>query len=145
LATVQCPFQFQDGPFQFQDAQLAAGIITQEAKQRPEQPEEIFAAADFPVALQQRPGCADIHPRPLFSLEDVVLADALLVLLDLPGERVGRAIHDGTEEYRSYHRSVTLPVGVKADEIQAQYRNGVLEIHLPKSEEAQPKRIPVQA
>jgi HSP20 family protein len=50
-----------------------------------------------------------------------------------------------TEEYRSYHRSVTVPEGIKADGIEAKYRNGVLEIRLPKTEEARPKRIPVQA
>lgn len=43
------------------------------------------------------------------------------------------------------HRSFTLPQGVLADQIDATYRNGVLEVHLPKSEECKPKRIAVKA
>lgn len=53
--------------------------------------------------------------------------------------------HTTERSYRSYYRSVTLPQGVIADGINAKHRNGVLEIHLPKSEEAKAKRISVQA
>jgi HSP20 family protein len=51
---------------------------------------------------------------------------------------------DRQEEYRSFYRSISLPTGVKADNAQATYKNGVLELHIPRSEEAQPKRIKVQ-
>jgi DNA-binding NtrC family response regulator len=51
---------------------------------------------------------------------------------------------DREEEYRSFYRTVTLPPGIKADKAQATYRNGVLELHIPRSEEAQPKRIRVE-
>lgn len=52
---------------------------------------------------------------------------------------------NGREErtYRYFYESLTLPEGVKADGIDAKFRNGVLEIHVPKSEQAQAKRIPV--
>ena len=40
-------------------------------------------------------------------------------------------------------RTVALPVPVKEDEISAEYKNGVLSIRLPKSEEAKRKRINV--
>jgi HSP20 family protein len=48
------------------------------------------------------------------------------------------------EEFRSFSRSVMLPSGVDQDKAQATYRNGVLELHLPRSEGAQPRRINVQ-
>jgi len=48
------------------------------------------------------------------------------------------------EEYRSFYRSITLPTGIEADKAQATYRNGVLEVHIPRAENAQPKRIKVQ-
>jgi len=48
------------------------------------------------------------------------------------------------EAYRSFYRSVTLPAGIDTEKVQASYRNGVLELHLPRSEEAQPRRIKVQ-
>jgi HSP20 family protein len=50
---------------------------------------------------------------------------------------------EGREEYRSFYRSIALPAGVQADNAQATYRNGVLELHIPRSEQAQPKRIKV--
>jgi len=46
--------------------------------------------------------------------------------------------------YRRFERSVTLPTGVDADKAEAHYRNGVLELHLPRTEEARPRRIEVK-
>jgi HSP20 family protein len=54
---------------------------------------------------------------------------------------------DGTNGFRNerrFQRSVTLPVGVDADKVEARYRNGVLEPHLPKTEEARRRRIQVK-
>jgi HSP20 family protein len=64
-----------------------------------------------------------------------------------------RAEHkeEGKEENGSYRRygsfseTFTLPGGVLPDKIDASYHSGVLEVHLPKSEECQAKRIPVTA
>ncbi len=39
-------------------------------------------------------------------------------------------------EYSSFKRSFTLPETVKEEEIKAEYKEGVLSIHLPKKEEA---------
>jgi len=52
---------------------------------------------------------------------------------------------EGQEEYRSFYRAVMLPPGINPEKAKASYRNGVLELHIPKSEAAQPKRIKVQA
>jgi HSP20 family protein len=49
------------------------------------------------------------------------------------------------QSYRSFFRSVTLPAGVDVDKVKADYRNGILELHMPRSEAARPKRIQVQA
>jgi HSP20 family protein len=46
---------------------------------------------------------------------------------------------------RRFQRSLNLPAGVQPDEVQARYRNGVLELHLPKNPEAQGKRIEVKS
>jgi HSP20 family protein len=51
---------------------------------------------------------------------------------------------DREEEYRSFYRMVTLPPGIDAEKVQATYQNGVLELHIPKKEEAQAKRISIQ-
>jgi HSP20 family protein len=65
-----------------------------------------------------------------------------------------RASHkaEGEEQERGYrewrqqelYRSVTLPAGVDADKVEANYRNGVLTVTLPKTEEGRGRRITVQ-
>jgi len=45
--------------------------------------------------------------------------------------------------YGKFHRSLTLPTCVAADKVKAEYKDGVLKITLPKSEEAKPKKIDV--
>ena len=42
-------------------------------------------------------------------------------------------------------RTVTLPAGIEPEKVEACYRNGVLEIHVPRTPEAQPRRIEVKA
>jgi HSP20 family protein len=46
--------------------------------------------------------------------------------------------------YGSFSRSLTLPAAVDANKIEARYKDGVLEIVIPKSEEAKPKQIKIQ-
>jgi HSP20 family protein len=43
----------------------------------------------------------------------------------------------------SFSRSFSLPTTVKPDAIKAEYKDGVLTVHLPKREEAKPKQIKV--
>lgn len=47
--------------------------------------------------------------------------------------------------YGRFQRTVTLPCQVNTENAKASYRNGVLELHLPRTEEAQRKRIEVKA
>ncbi len=44
---------------------------------------------------------------------------------------------------RRFQRSFTLPVALDAEKVEAKYRNGVLELTLPKSEQAKWKKVPV--
>lgn len=45
--------------------------------------------------------------------------------------------------YGKFERAMPLPVPVQADKVTATYRDGVLEIKLPKAEEVKPKEIKV--
>jgi len=45
--------------------------------------------------------------------------------------------------YGSFSRSFTLPDAVKEDKVTAGYKDGILEITLPKAEKAQTKAIPI--
>jgi HSP20 family protein len=47
--------------------------------------------------------------------------------------------------FGSFQRSLALPQGVKADDIQASYEDGILEVRVPKAEEEQPRKITVTA
>jgi HSP20 family protein len=69
--------------------------------------------------------------------------------LTLTGERKSAKPAEGVE-YRSvervsgkFVRSFTLPETVKHDGIQATYKDGILEIHVPKAEEAKPRQIQI--
>ena len=45
--------------------------------------------------------------------------------------------------FGSFQRAIGLPQGVKEDQIRADFKDGVLEIHVPKPEEAKPRRIQI--
>ncbi len=53
--------------------------------------------------------------------------------------------HLRERRFGHFTRSVNLPVGVKADDIDAQYENGVLVLTLPKAEETKPRKISVRS
>jgi HSP20 family protein len=69
--------------------------------------------------------------------------------LSISGERKSETKHDDAEVYRAerffgrFQRTVALPATVAADQVQAAYKDGVLTITLPKTEEAKPKHIDV--
>jgi HSP20 family protein len=46
--------------------------------------------------------------------------------------------------YGKFYRSMTVPAGIEVEQIEASYKNGVLEVHLPKGESARAKRIAVK-
>jgi HSP20 family protein len=94
--------------------------------------------------------------------------DNIVIRADLPGlkkDDIEISIQDGTlvmrgekkEEserkekgavrterfYGSFHRAVALPVAVDEDKVKANFKNGVLELTLPKKEEAKPRQIKI--
>ena len=75
-------------------------------------------------------------------------------ILTLQGKRMseheGHNGQHGAAQYRervfgTFCRRFTLGAVVDADQITATYKAGVLEVHIPKTATAQPKRIAVQA
>jgi len=70
-------------------------------------------------------------------------------MLTLKGERKSEKKEERASYYRmervcgSFYRSFSLPSMVDASKIKAGYTNGVLEIVLPKVEEAKPKEIAI--
>ncbi|MFQ5881195.1 MAG: Hsp20/alpha crystallin family protein [Candidatus Methylomirabilales bacterium] len=46
--------------------------------------------------------------------------------------------------YGSFQRAFTLPAAIQADKIRAVFKDGVLEVNVPKAEEAKPKQIRIE-
>lgn len=71
-------------------------------------------------------------------------------VLSISGERKyekeekGKKYHRVERAYGSFVRSFTLPEDSDGSKINAEYKEGVLKLHLPKSEKAKPKAIEVK-
>jgi HSP20 family protein len=67
--------------------------------------------------------------------------------LSVSGRREAEERHEGEtyyayeRSYGSFTRAFTLPDGVDADHVNAELRDGVLALRVPKKPEAQPKKI----
>jgi HSP20 family protein len=122
-----------------------------------------FFEPDFTQRMESRPGAAAL---PLDVSEE---GDNYVVKASLPGFEpdqvnisvTGRnlTIHAETKQEQEHKeegqllreryfgalsRSIVLPSEVNADQAQAEYRNGVLTLTLPKSEVERTKKIPVR-
>ena len=102
---------------------------------------DVFDRQDAVVLKAELPGMKvdDIQ----IELDDNVLT--------LKGERVFEEKVDEERYYRverrhgTFQRSLALPQGAKADEIQATYEDGILKVTVPKAEAVRPKRVEIKA
>ena len=100
---------------------------------------DLYQNNDNVVAVVELPGMRkeDIE----ISLHDGTLT--------IGGERKSEAGTNGDEATRTerfsgkFRRSVTLPVRVDVNHVNATYKDGILTVTLPKAEEAKPKQIQV--
>ena len=60
-------------------------------------------------------------------------------------EKHGRNFHRVERSYGQFVRSFTLPNNVDREKIRASFSDGVLDIEIPKSEEARPRQIKISA
>src|SRR5256885_1114590 len=58
-------------------------------------------------------------------------------------EEKNKKYHRVERGYGTFMRSFTLPDDADANKIKAEFKNGLLKVHLPKSEHAKPKQIEV--
>jgi HSP20 family protein len=71
-------------------------------------------------------------------------------VLTLTGERKqekeekGKKFHRIERSYGSFVRSFTLPDDVSEDKLKAEFKDGMLLVHLPKAEKPKPKAIEVK-
>jgi HSP20 family protein len=78
---------------------------------------------------------------------DISIQEGTLVI---SGERKYEETSNDSELYRSerffgrFHRTLALPKPVLSDKAKASYKDGILTVILPKTEEAKPKQIEVK-
>ena len=80
---------------------------------------------------------------------DISISDGILTVKGETKEDEEKEGENGTylvreHKHYAYYRSVRLPSGVQADKAEAEYKNGILNLTLPKAEEVKPKSIPVK-
>ena len=102
---------------------------------------------------------ADIHETPdefviKLDLPGVSLKDIKVNLtgesLVIRGERTQEKAENGVSRHRvervygSFERTFTLRAPLRGDQVKATYKDGVLEVHVPKAEEAKVREIEIQ-
>ncbi len=88
------------------------------------------------------------------DLPDVKKEDVKVELLEgaltIEGERQqekeekGKKFHKIEREYGKFVRRFVLPSEVDSSKVQAEFKNGVLNVHLPKAATAKPKAVDVK-
>lgn len=59
-------------------------------------------------------------------------------------EKPGVRYHLRQQSYGSFRTSYALPTDVKAEEVKATYKNGVLEVVMPKAEISEPHKVNIE-
>lgn len=90
----------------------------------------------------------------LLTLAGKVPTNGLLPVADRPisisGERKsekeekGKKYHRIERAYGAFTRSFTLPEGASGEKLSADFRDGILKVHIPKEESAKTKAIEVK-
>ena len=78
---------------------------------------------------------------------DISLVDNVLTIKgEIKAEEESEDVRYHLRERRfgMFQRSISLPVPVNADKVEATYENGVLILHIPKAEEVKPKHISIK-
>lgn len=111
-------------------------------------PGEFSPVCDFEDSDTQYRLCFDI---PGMKKENIKIELRDRNVLVVSGERKeefeqkqGKGRYHSERHYGRFERSFALPSEVKADQIEAQYNDGVLEVIVPKSEVTKSKQIPIK-
>jgi HSP20 family protein len=82
--------------------------------------------------------------------KEEVKVEVLEGVLTIEGERKrekeekGKRVHKVERTYGKFVRQFALPAEVASDKVEAEFKDGMLNVHLPKTAEAKPKAIEVK-
>jgi len=102
---------------------------------------DLYQTEDEIVVKATLPG---LDPK---DLDIQITGDNLTLRGEVKSEEAKEGVkyHIREHRYQSFSRSLTLPSAVIADKANAEMKNGVLTLTLPKAEESKPKVITVKA
>ncbi len=101
---------------------------------------EVFETDGDVVVRAELPG---VDPK---QVEITATDDAITIKGESRTEQEEKSRHYVRRElrYGAFMRTVPLPGGVRGDQAKASFKNGILEIRVPKSERAKPKTVKVE-
>ncbi|SRR5579875_486877 len=104
-------------------------------------PVNVWASENGAVVRSEIPG---IEPS---DVEISLVNNTLTIKGSRKAEELknGQRCHRQERGYGEFTRSLQLPFGVDADNVQARFSNGVLQITLPRAEADKPRKIGVKA
>jgi len=100
-------------------------------------PIELNDAGDNLELKAQVPG---IHPD---DLDVTVNRDSVTISGEYRHEDKGNNSYGSEFQYGKFSRTISLPVGIQQDNVQADYSNGILTLHLPKIEQARNQQVKI--
>lgn len=104
-------------------------------------PVDIIERKDGIVVKAEVPGLEKDNFK--VSVEDGVLTLSGEKKVEIDEKDKDQNFHRSERVYGSFSRSFTLPSNVDQKNVSAKYRNGVLEVTLPKSEESKARQIQI--
>jgi len=77
------------------------------------------------------------------DLDVTVNRDSVTISGEYRYEDNGQNSYGSEFQYGKFSRTIGLPVGIQQDQVQADYTNGILTLHLPKIEQAQNQKVKI--
>jgi HSP20 family protein len=104
-------------------------------------PVDIIEGKDSLIVKAEVPGLEKNSFK--VSVEDNVLTISGEKKMEYEEKDKEQSYHRVERTYGCFSRSFTLPRTVDVKNVKANYKNGILEVKIPKSEEAKPKEIEI--
>ncbi len=103
-----------------------------------------------PVDIEDADGHIEVQTELPGMKKDDIKVSVHDNILDISGERKNGKEEKGKTYYRiercygAFHRTIRLPTDVESDKVKASYKDGLLNISIPKSKSSERKKIEVE-
>ena len=105
-------------------------------------------APPYGLEMEEKEGAVIVRAElPGFEIGELdvrIVGNLLTIVAEHKEEPAKKGKKPIEHRYGKVERTVTLPMGVVPEKVEAKFRNGVLELHMPLAPEVLPKRIEVK-